>query len=132
MTEIALALAMAFFSIMVLTMISMGVGAGQTAETTAAMLAPSRPEAAPAAKVEAGAEDLIVLYHAGRFRDRDLVPLDPSTITASGRVILALEPDLPMAEAITARSRIDVADLVVTVLDERWLQALKKVNDDGE
>ena len=132
MTEIALALAMAFFSIMVLTMISMGVGTGETAETTAAMLAPSRPEAAPAARVETGSEDLIVFYKGGGFWDRDLSPIDPATIVTSERVILALEPDLPMAEAIAARSRIDLGDLIVTVMDERWVQALERVNHDGD
>ena len=36
-----------------------------------------------------------------------------------------------MAEAIAARSRIDLSELIVTVMDERWLQALERVNHDG-
>ncbi|MBL6929462.1 MAG: hypothetical protein ISR44_09855 [Rhodospirillales bacterium] len=42
MTEIALALAMAFFSIMVLTMISMGVGEGKIDPAVGAVMA-TRP-----------------------------------------------------------------------------------------
>lgn len=129
MTEIALALAMAFFSIMVLTMISMGVGDGKTDATAGAMLAPPKSETAPAATVSPQAEDLILVYYQGRYLDTSLNPVDPAGVRAAGRVILALEPTLPTREAVAARARIDVRDLVVTVLDDRWLTTLRSKTD---
>ncbi len=131
MTEIALALAMAFFSIMVLAMISMGVPAeSQSAATTGAVLAKAETDAAPAAKVEQTSDDRLVIFHDGRFWDRDLNALDPRAISNGGRIILALDPSLPMKDALGARARIDASNLVVTALDDQWLQALRsKIHD---
>ena len=128
MTEIALALAMGFFSLMVLTMISMGAGKSDIPSVAAAFLAPSIPAAADAATVAPSSEDMIVVYHGGRFFDRDLKPVDPSAIATTGRVLLALDPALPMAEAMTARTRINVENLVVSTLDDRWLTTLRSKN----
>jgi len=125
MTEIALALAMAFFSIMVLTMISMGVGEAESDPAVGAVMAPAQADTAPAAQVSQESDDLIVVYFAGRYMDKDLGPLDPKSLRAKSRVILALDPALPMGEALAARGGIDIENLVVSVLDERWLNRLK-------
>ena len=125
MTEIALALAMGFFSLMVLTMISMGAGKSDNPAVAAAMLAPSTPAAAEASTVEPTTEDMIVVYHGGGFFDRDLKPVDPAAIATTGRVLLALDPALPLAEAMAARTRINVANLIVSTLDDRWLTTLR-------
>ena len=127
MTEVALALAMAFFSIMVLAMVSMGAGdfAAATkpdeASAVVAALAPSAPETEAAARLRPSVADTLVIYHGGAFLDRSLQPLDPAGMTFSGRVILALDPGLSMAEALAARARINTRNLVVSVLDETWL-----------
>ena len=132
MTEIALALSMAFFSVMTLTMISMGAGDG-TAEAKArpeaviaAVLAPAAPDSAPAARLDSRAGDTLVVYRQGRFYDRDLRPLDPAERRFSGRVILAVDPTVRMTEALAARARIGADDLVVSTLDGRWLEALAR------
>ena len=127
MTEIALALAMAFFSIMVLTMISMGVGEGDTDPAVGAVMAPAKAETAPAAEISQQKDDLIVVYYAGRYMDKNLATVDPASLHANSRVILALDPALPMSEALAARGRINVENLVVSVLDERWLNRLKGI-----
>ena len=127
MTEIALALAMAFFSIMVLTMISMGVGDAESKPAIGAVVAPAETDSAPAARIHAQREDQIVVYYGGTYFDKDLHPIDPAKLDDGGRVILALEPGLPMAEVLAARARIDVQDLVVSVLDDRWMARLKGI-----
>ncbi len=130
MTEIALALAMAFFSIMVLTMISMGVGEGKTDPAVGAVMAPAQTDTAPAAQVSQEKDDRIVIYFAGRYMDKDLAALDPASLHTNSRVILALDPALPVGEALAARGGINVENLVVSVLDERWLNRLKGLSDD--
>ncbi len=128
MTEIALALAMGFFSIMVLTMVSMGAGEGrakETASAAAAMLAPPRTETAAVTQVTD--EDIFVAYHDGRFLDRDLKPVTPESIQTTGRVVLALDPALPLNEAVKARGRINVSNLIVSTLDQRWLETLARM-----
>jgi hypothetical protein len=128
MAEIALALAMAFFSIMVVTMISMG--ADFQGGASSAMVSPDGLTVVPSAPapdsrpVNAGGELVVIHYH-GRFYSKDLVPLDPAAMVEGRRVILAIEPSSSMAEALAARQRLPVQDLIVSTLDERWLETLK-------
>lgn len=126
MTEIALALAMGFFSIMVLTMVSMGAGSGKEAATVAARLAAPRAGAEAAAVVTQTAQDVIVIYHGGRLLSQDLTPIAAADIPTDRRVILAVDPAIPMNEAIRIRASLAATDLVVSTLDERWLQRLER------
>ncbi len=133
MAECALALAMAFFSIMVLTMVSMGVGFGSDRNGTPLTgerisIRPSTPSEAPAIRREADAIDNILIHYRGRFYDRMLAPLAPDAVRSEGQAILAIDPALSLVEAIAVRQRIGNSDLTVTTLDERWLGALKELS----
>jgi hydroxymethylpyrimidine/phosphomethylpyrimidine kinase len=137
MTEIALALAMGFFSIMVLTMVSMGAGriqAPDDAERTAiaAALAPAAANAAKAARLKPDAEAVLVIYHRGRFYDRRLRVIDPAAEAYEGRVVLALDRALNMGEALAVRARVATPDLVVSTLDQRWTEALTRLPEEEE
>ena len=123
MTEIALAMAMGFFSVMVLTMFSMGVGLGQKQAMGTIILAPPAPRSAAADSVKK--DDLLVIYDGGRYLGRNLRPLDAAAIARASRVILAVPPDLPMAAARKARQGLNARNLVVTTLDQSWRRALK-------
>lgn len=128
MTEIALALAMAFFAIMVLTMVSMGAPAETVAKAAAPApvkltLAPPAPNAPPS---DAAEETEIVVFWDGRFYDQDLKPVTLAARRFTGRVILALSPELSMAEALDARGRVPAADIVVSTLDSRWLATIRQ------
>jgi hypothetical protein len=122
MTEIALALAMAFFSIMVLAMVSMGVPAiEQAADKGMAVAEQSSEASAPADP----AERQLVVHHAGRFFDENLVRIEPDNV--SGPVTLAIDPSLAMSLAIEARKRFGDADVLVSTLDQPWLARLKEM-----
>ncbi len=132
MTEIALALAMAFFSIMVLAMLSMGTalqveGAAATGLAEGIELslpaAAGSSDAAPARQV---AVDEVIVHWRGRFYDGALMPLDPAALAAAGRRVLAIAPDLSIAEAMAVREMIANAQLEVTTLDSRWMQTLEE------
>lgn len=119
MTEIALALAMSFFCLLVLTLVSMGPSVS----------GPERVEALATAPAQAAAEamattDRLVVFHAGRFLDAGRRPLDPAAMSGGGRVVLAVDPAQPVAAILAARRRFAGTDLVVTPLDEDWLAAL--------
>ncbi len=127
MTEIALALAMAFFAIMVLTMVSMGAPATKATETAGTpvklTLAPPAPNRKSAEDTPAGKDEIVVFWQ-GRFYDQDLKSLSISAQRYTGRVILALSPALSMADALEARAQVKAANIVVSTLDERWLQTI--------
>ena len=138
MTEIALALAMAFFAIMILTMVSMG--SHGTVEQVAQAAAVSRQEArllndrlhlqASANEESTSARVLqpsqIIIFSDGRFLDVKLQPLDAGTIAAMAQPVLAVPPKLSLAEVMAAKARLDRADLTVTTLNRRWLEVLKE------
>ncbi len=132
MAECALALAMAFFSIMVLTMVSMGAGVetnrtGTPPSGERISIRPSTPSDAPPAERKTGNQGTVVIHYRGRFYDTRLAPLAPGAIPAEGPAILAIDPAMSMAEAIAVRRRIANPDLTVATLDGRWLEALKEM-----
>lgn len=131
MTEIALAMAMGFFSIMVLTMMSMGVGTAKIAGTAVASVVLAPVAAAnDAAAVPLEDDDILVIYDGSRFYGRDLAALEPGRLDTSRRIILAVDPALSLAQAMQARRRFDTTRLVVTTLNADWRRALKERTHD--
>ncbi len=132
MTEIALAMAMGFFSIMVLTMMSMGIGVGTGARkaVAAVVLVPAATGGNHASSVPLKDDDILVIYDGQRFLGRDLTPVDPGRLDTSRRIILAIDPALPLSQAMQARQRIDTRRLVVTTLNADWRRALRERNHD--
>lgn len=131
MTEIALALAMAFFSIMVLAMVSMG-SAMQSESANELSLAEGIALSLPASSVNSAAparavaaEDMIIHWQ-GRFYDGALHVVDPAVLSASRRLVLAIGPDLSITEAMAVREKITAVNLEVTTLDARWLHILEE------
>jgi len=126
MTEIALALAMGFFSIMVLTLISFGSPAAQLAAVT---VAPSPEESAVGGAVENQSTDLIVIVDDGRYLDTEMAPLTPAAIDAHvGRVVLAVDPAMPLQAVIELRGQLRARNLVVVNLNTAWRNALAALN----
>jgi hypothetical protein len=126
MTEIALALAMAFFSIMVLTMISMRVGNGQVSTANVAVLAQSISGSQSGAKIAPDRNDVVLIHYRGVFLNKNMTKTDPGSLNGSQRVILALDPALPLDEAISVRARLNHPNLIVSTLDKKWLEALRR------
>ena len=129
MTEIALALAMGFFSLMVLTLISMGAGDSKAVKTEALILSPLSDAASSGAR-NIDQNDLILIYDGEQFLDSNMTVVDPQTLINARkgpdqRVVLALDPGLSLERAIKARGMVKVENLIVSSLDEHWLQALK-------
>lgn len=126
MTEIALAMAMGFFSVMILTAMSMGVGP-MTARTAVQTVAVT-PNAAPNSTRKGGeltARDTLVIFDGRNFLGRDMTPLDPATVDPTRRVVLAVPPSMAMDKAMAARRKFNAARLVITTLDENWRRALR-------
>ena len=129
---------MGFFSVMVLTAMSMGVGApaakSQSQSLTqspaqamiSAAIADSGPAPAAAMVDKLTKKDVLVIFDGSRFFGRDLKPFDLAAIDGTKRVVLAVTPDLSMAQAIGARRKIAASRLVITTLDGNWSRALRE------
>ena len=127
MTEIALALAMGFFSILVLALMSMGAGVAPKADATnpALILKPALAEAGTAEAPTASPDDQIVIYHRGRLLGPDLAPVELASLAPDRRVVLAFDPAVPLDEVMEIYARLARSDLVVSTLDARWLARLE-------
>jgi len=128
MTEIALAMAMGFFSVMVLTAMSMGVGTLNAKAISTALIADSEARSSASAD-RLSEKDVLVLYDGKQLLDRNLLPIDPSTIDAAKRVVLAMDPTLSMSDAMRARRLIAAPRLVITTLDANWRRAIREPRD---
>jgi len=128
MTEVALALAMAFFSIMVLAVISMGVGpddANTTAEAAGATIT-MVPSAEQTSTTTDSPPGIIVIHYAGQFFNTDLAAIDPAALDQTQPIILAIDPSLTAAEAVTLRDRVPGTDVVITTLNQTWMTSLEE------
>ena len=127
MTEIALAMAMGFFSIMVLTSMSMViqkvpkvVRTPQSIATT--ILIPQDEKNGPEGRLKEN--DQLVIFDGQNFLDRDLSRLDLSTLVREHRVILAVAQDLRIASILSAQDRLSTHQVVVTPLSDSWQRAI--------
>lgn len=130
MTEIALGLAMAFFAIMVLAMVSMAMpdtssGAMTPDSKTAIALTSSdgeglRPEHSP------DLAPMLIIYFRDVFMDQQLQPLELSNLPLDRPWLLVISPELSVTEAITIKQRLPHNEVVITTLDARWMQRLEE------
>ena len=133
-TEVALALAMAFFAMMVLAMVSMSVPArNQITENSEAVTIEAVAVVDSAAKDSTTsqpmvAEDRLIIFHAGNFYDRQLHLLNPVDLDDSdSRIVLAMAADLSLQASLAARAQIPVKNLIITQLDSKWQQTMEEL-----
>lgn len=120
MAECALALAMAFFSILVLSLTSMGgePAKGQGVEVARTEGARTNPDSEP----------VLVIYHQKRFFDADLAPLDLTTLTDEPAFTLAIDPATPLTEAVDLRAQLPDAAVRVVGLNAAWQRRLNQMD----
>ena len=91
-----------------------------------AAIADSGPASATGTVDRLTNKDVLVVFDGSRFFDRDLEPFDLAAIDGTQRVVLAVTPNLSMAQAIDARRKIPASRLVITTLDANWRRALRE------
>jgi len=132
LTEVALALAMAFFAIMVLAMVSMAVPTSgrSTAETpdkaVTATLVSARKN--PVQQPPPPVKDRYVVFYKGQFLNRQLAPMQAQALAAArARVVVALSPEISLRESIAIKALIPAEHTVVTTLSPAWLKRLQEL-----
>lgn len=130
MTEIALALAMAFFCILVLALLSMGTpraGAPDELQPLASTDAVSLESPGRTTKPRpVGPDERLVLLVDGRYVDRNGLPVDPADLGDDAPVVLAVDPSLPLDQVLAARAAFTGDRVSVTTLDSAWSDHLAK------
>ena len=131
LSEIALAMAMAFFSIMVLALISMGGIVADHAKP--AILKSSQHKIIQSTLKEAGiptnsaAKSALLIFYNKRFLNSSLEVVEPAFWQPEGEPVLAFPPTAKLSEIVTAKTVLPISDITITTLDERWLNRLKEL-----
>ncbi|OUS13108.1 hypothetical protein A9Q89_03685 [Gammaproteobacteria bacterium 53_120_T64] len=132
-TEVALAMGMAFFALMVLALVGLNAPrpAGDAAlPELAERHRVSRNQPTWQASEQASKKPpplQLLIYYQGRYFDQQLKPINPKQvrITIDRRPLLAVAPTLSLNEAIDAKQALPMDELQLTVLDQRWLDRLE-------
>jgi len=127
MTEVALSLAMAFFALMILAMVSMSVKPtveSKSAIVTAELTTATDEKESQSASTPLKNDDVFIIFYQGTYFDTSLMPLSIDALPQAKRTILALSPQLPLDEVLKVKSKISAPNLLITELNEAWLERL--------
>ena len=137
LVEIALALAMAFFSIMILAMVSMGVS-DENLKTQSSFYekrdnaidvrhssSEKESESQRAGAVQISRDEMIIFFD-GKFFNADLAEILERDINLQAVKFLAVDPSISALDAVNVRKRFSSNSLVVTLLNDNWLAILKE------
>ncbi|MBL4630847.1 MAG: hypothetical protein JKY14_06675 [Paraglaciecola sp.] len=139
MTEVALGLSMAFFSLLILALFSIGLPK-QTHENT-----PVKKEPPPmstddlvklignnghgdANKTPENKKPQYVFYFNGKFYDKQLTRLNIdnfSRFETQQPLVLAVQDSLALSQIMTVRKQINHPNLSITMLDQKWQTQLE-------
>ena len=131
MTEVALALAMAFFSIMVLTTVSMSAAPRKINLTVQKKEKMEVANSTKEKEIKTNPKKKLIIFWEGRFLDRDLKPLDLHTLEHGVPIVLAMSPDLKMSKVLSIRTQFASHKTLVSALDPIWLERLHSLDDRG-
>ena len=147
MTEVALALAMAFFAIFVLAAVSMSQPAMQaktqaptdarimqvndiaisTSARQKTLVESEGKDEAGGARALAPDESFFALYQK-RYYDKNLqqVPINEvQAASARGKVVLAVSPNLPMQRVLQIKQEKNFPNLSISLLNDDWISRLE-------
>ena len=139
LTEVALALAMAFFALMILAILSISVPLAETAHDAQEEVDASRtlridaadivqPSEESSATSVSGDEDIFLVYYQGTLYDQELHEVRADTLEAgTRRIVLGLPPESSLQESLSIRGSIDHANLIIAQLNSAWLARLKEM-----
>ena len=125
LVEISLALAMAFFALLVLALVSMGIpGAAEQAANASAET--KLESAAEEDATKAPEPSVLLIFYRGQWYDEALHAIDPGAEgAAASRVTVGISPELTIAEAGRVQAALAPHSVSLTPLSPSWLQRLE-------
>ena len=141
MSEVSLAVAMAFFSVMILAMLSMGSGSSDAtiADSVAlpgtALNISGNPETPPPSLAKQHvadgqnfvAHDRIVLSDGVHFWSASLAPLPFATVSAKPSLVLVLADTLSLRQTASLRARLPQSDIDIRPMPANWQAAIERI-----
>lgn len=118
LTEVALALSMAFFSLMVLMLFAItNTTIGTSQQTASVQSAPSQPSD--------NSHSTYLIFFNEQYFNETLEPTDPKKQDTGKPLFLAVMPDLDVSSMMRAMQKVTHPSPEVITLSQDWIQALK-------
>lgn len=131
MTEVSLALSMAFFSLLLVALISIGVPESGDAEQAKAITVPEfvLTETSPSAKDTQAANEVLatqyIFHFDSKFYDQYLEEVDMSTLNIVQKLVIAMPTDTDVSQALALQKQFRGFDLSLTIMDDKWRAAFE-------
>ena len=119
LTEVALALSMAFFSLMVLMLFAITNTSANSPQQTVKALGPTSTD------VEEQKPALLIFFD-GEYFNEALELANPEVQNKEKPLFLAVMPDLDVSTMMDARQKVTHPNLAVITRSEDWIQALNQ------
>ena len=132
MTEVSLALSMAFFSLLLVALISIGVPESADAEQIKAVTVPEfvLTETSSSAKnTQAENEALAtqyIFYFDSKFYDQHLKDVAISKLNTMQKLVIAMPTDTDVSQALALQKQFRGFDLSLTIMDDKWRAAFEE------
>ncbi len=121
MVEVALALAMAFFALMVLAMLSMSVQGSENNNSpdivVTEQISPVAPDSTPS---DSNEDPVVLFYFQSQFFDDQGNVLTAQRIATHPAKVLAVAESMNMKEIFSVQQRINRPDLSITLMNNEW------------
>jgi hypothetical protein len=134
MTEVALALSMAFFALLIVALLSFQVPQQKTVTSAESKhkidnrqnVQLKKTSTDPQQEQAKAEHEKIVFFHQGKFVDQQLKALTLTKLKSSPALVLAVPPSLSFAEVMALRNKINHPKLSITLLNEQWQSLLEE------
>jgi hypothetical protein len=130
MTEVALGLSMAFFSLLILALFSIGLPEQVQQEQPPLRDTEQLKLAASSDKTSKNQKQQYAFYFNGQFYDKQLKDLHIdsfSSFETQQPLILAVQDNLPLKHIMALREQINHPNLSITMLNQSWQTQLEKM-----
>lgn len=135
MTEVALGLSMAFFSLLILALFSIGLPeqaqqAQSVSKTDELLKLSANSEKSKTNNHFENDQKQVAFYFNGQFYDEQLNRLSIekfARINSQKPLILAVQDNLPLLQIMAVRKQINHPNLAITMLNQDWQKQLEKM-----
>jgi hypothetical protein len=122
MTEVALALSMAFFTVLVLALVSMGVPAMNVKSPQTSTVTLSTPGGIR----EIETDEVLLIYFASTLYNDRLEKINQ--LPTESKMIVAVPGTVSLEELIGLQIQFENRKFSITTLDEQWQERLKDIH----
>ncbi len=131
MTEVALALSMAFFSLLLVALISIGVPGSADEEQKKAQAVPefvlteTRTAGKNTKAINESTEIQYIFYFDSKFYDQYLKQISIAKLNNMQKLVIAMPMETDVSEALALQNKFKDFELALTIMDREWLIAFE-------